>query len=160
MFSKILVAVDGSEYSRQAVPAAIEVAKKFEVGIFVLHVHEHDLGRAAAYPVESEDQAVQIVADAVEVIRAAGVSAEGEVRVAFMGQVADEIAETAAIQGANLIVMGSRGLSDVAGLFLGSVTHKVIRLAKAAVLIDRTAPVVETASAEAAPAVASDYAFA
>ena len=73
---------------------------------------------------------------------------------------AQQYIDAAASQGANLIVMGSRGLSDVAGLFLGSVTHKVIRLAKAAVLIDRTAPVVETVPAEAAPAVASDYAFA
>jgi nucleotide-binding universal stress UspA family protein len=155
MFKSILVAVDGSDYSRQAVPAAIEVAKKFGSEVFVLHVHEHDLGRAAVYPVESDDQAAEIVAEAIATIRGAGVSAEGEVRVAFLGQVADEIVETAALRGANLIVMGSRGLSDVAGLFLGSVTHKVLRLAHVAVLIDRTAPIVESV-----PAAASSNAFA
>jgi nucleotide-binding universal stress UspA family protein len=152
MFKKILVAVDRSEYSRHAVPAAIEMAKKFGAEVFVLHVHEHDLGRAAAYPVESDDQAAEIVAEAVASIRATGVTAEGEVRVAFKGQAADEIVETAAIRNADLIVMGSRGLSDVAGLFLGSVTHKVIRLAKVPVLVDRTAPLVETSSAATASA--------
>jgi nucleotide-binding universal stress UspA family protein len=153
MFKKILVAVDRSEYSRHAVPAAIEMAKKFGAEVFVLHVHEHDLGRAAAYPVESDDEAAEIVAEAVASIRATGVAAEGEVRVAFMGQAGDEIVETAAIRNADLIVMGSRGLSDVAGLFLGSVTHKVIRLAKVPVLVDRTAPLVKpsaTATAGAA----------
>ena len=147
MFKRILVAVDQSEYSRHAVPAAIEMAKKFGAEVFVLHVHEHDLGRAAAYPVESNDQAAELVAEAVTSIRATGVTAEGEVRVAFMGHVGEEIVETAAIRDADLIVMGSRGLSDVAGLFLGSVTHTVIRLAKVPVLVDRTAPLVELSAA-------------
>jgi len=155
MFKRILVAVDGSDYSRRAIPAAIEVAKKFGSEVFVVHVHEHDLGRAAAYPVESDDQADEIVAEAIATIRGAGVSAEGEVRVAFMGKVADEIVEAAANRGANLIVMGSRGLSDVAGLLLGSVTHKVLHLAHVAVLIDRTAPI-----EEAVPEATSSYAFA
>jgi Universal stress protein family len=36
-----------------------------------------------------------------------------------------------------LIVMGSRGLSDIAGLFVGSVTHKVLQLAHVPVLVVR-----------------------
>jgi Universal stress protein family len=38
-------------------------------------------------------------------------------------------------------VMGSRGLSDVQGLLLGSVTHKVIQMANIPVLVDRAAAV-------------------
>ena len=147
MFKKILVAVDGSEYSRQAVPTAIEVAKKFEAEVFVLHVNEHDLGRAAAYPRETEAEATQIATAAVQMISDAGITAYGEVRVAFLGQAANEIVATAEIHGADLIVMGSRGLSDIAGLFLGSVTHKVIKLAKVAVLVDRSAAPVEHVAA-------------
>jgi hypothetical protein len=42
--------------------------------------------------------------------------------------------------------MGSRGLSDVQGLLLGSVTHKVIQLAQVAVLVARgPIPVMEEA---------------
>ena len=143
MFKKILVAVDGSEYSRQAVPTAIEVAKKFEGEVFVLHVNEHDLGRAAVYPRETEAEATQIATDAVQLIRDAGITAYGEARVAFPGETANEIVATAEIHGADLIVMGSRGLGDIAGLFLGSVTHKVIKLAKVAVLVDRSSAPVE-----------------
>jgi nucleotide-binding universal stress UspA family protein len=152
MFKRILVAVDSSEYSRQAVPTAIEIAKKFDADVFVLHVNEHDLGRAAAYPRETEADAAEIVAGAIKSIRDAGVTVEGEVRIAFLGDAPNEIVETAAIQGADLIVMGSRGLSDVAGLFLGSVTHKVIKLAKIPVLVDRSAAPVELAAAAAAGA--------
>lgn len=149
MFKSILVAVDGSQYSSLAVPTAIEVAQKFQAEVFVLHVHEHDRGRAAVYPGETDVDAAQMVADAVKSIRAAGVTAEGEVRDAYLGHTASEIVETAAIRGADLIVMGSRGLSDVAGLFLGSVTHKVIQLAKVAVLVDRAASRTEPVGAVA-----------
>jgi nucleotide-binding universal stress UspA family protein len=40
------------------------------------------------------------------------------------------IIERAKAEGANLIVLGSRGLGDLEGLFMGSVSHKVSHLAK------------------------------
>lgn len=46
------------------------------------------------------------------------------------GDPARTIVETAEARGANLIVVGSRGLSDLGGLFLGSVSHKVNHLSK------------------------------
>lgn len=51
--------------------------------------------------------------------------------------------ETAADNSIDLIVMGSRGLSDLKGLLLGSVTHKVIQLADVPVLVDSTRAVKE-----------------
>ena len=47
MFKHILVAIDRSTYSQKALPTAIEVAQKFDGDVFVLHVSEHDRGRAA-----------------------------------------------------------------------------------------------------------------
>lgn len=41
------------------------------------------------------------------------------------GDPPDQILETAKRQGADAIVMGSRGLSDLQGVLLGSVSHKV-----------------------------------
>ena len=138
MFKNILVAIDGSDCSSNAVPTAIEVARRFHAKVHVLHVHEHDRGRASAFPLVTKENADQLVADAIGIVKAAGIDVRGEVRIGFIGQIPERIVEVAREQDTDLIVMGSRGLSDLAGVFLGSVTHGVIRLADAAVLIDRS----------------------
>lgn len=153
MFNHIMVALDGSTYSRRTLPTAIEVAKKFGADLFVLHVSEHDRGRAAVYALESPAEATRLVADAVEKAREAGVKASGEVRDAGAQHTARTIVEVATTRGVDLIVMGSRGLSDVQGFFLGSVTHKVIQTAQIPVLVDRgigEGPVAEPAAKEPA----------
>lgn len=137
MFKKILVAIDGSTYSRNALPAAIEVATKFGGELYILHVSEHDKGKAAAYTLESPAEATRLVADAVTEAQAAGIKAAGAVHDAAAQHAAREIVATAVEKGIDLIVLGSRGLSDVQGLFLGSVTHKVIQTAEVPVLVVR-----------------------
>ncbi|HXN01259.1 MAG TPA: universal stress protein [Candidatus Dormibacteraeota bacterium] len=137
MFDRILIAVDGSPYSAPAVSATVEVATKFQSQVFVLHVREHDRGRAGAFPLETPQEATQLVAETVVALRHAGIAATGEVHGAFAGHAAREIVDTARSQGADLIVMGSRGLSDIGGLFVGSVTHKVLQLAHVPVLVVR-----------------------
>jgi nucleotide-binding universal stress UspA family protein len=138
MFKHILVAIDASEYSASAVPTAIELAKSFNADVFVLHVREHALGRAAVYPQETQDEATQLVAAAVKVVKDAGIAVKGEVHGGYVGRTAQGIVETAKAHEVDLIVMGSRGLSDIAGAFLGSVTHKVMQIAETPVLVDRT----------------------
>ncbi len=46
------------------------------------------------------------------------------------GDPASAIVRVAADRGADLVVLGSRGLSDLKGMLLGSVSHKVIQLGK------------------------------
>ena len=137
MFKNILLAIDGSPYSRAAVPAAIEIARKFESTVFVIHVVEHDRGRAAAYSVESPADATRLVADAVSQLRTAGLSAHGELVDRAVGHAPAAIVEGAAAHGVDLIVMGSRGVSDAMGVLAGSVTHKVMQLTDIPVLVTR-----------------------
>jgi len=137
MFQHVLVALDESIYSRTALPTAIAVAKRFGADLFVLHVAEHDHGRAAVYSMESPAEATKLVADGVKAARDSGIAAKGEVRDVAVGQVARAIVDAAAANDISLIVMGSRRLSDVQGLLLGSVTHKVMQLAEIAVLVAR-----------------------
>ena len=137
MFQHVLVALDESAYSRAALPTAIEMAKKFGASLYVLHVAEHDHGRAVVFSTESPAEATKLVAEAVKTADEAGIAAKGEVFDVAVGHVAKAIVEIAIANEIDLIVMGSRGLSDIQGLLLGSVAHKVIQLAQAAVLVAR-----------------------
>lgn len=146
MFRRILVAIDASDHSRLVVPAAIEIARKFASSVFVLHVVEHDRGRAVVYGAASPADATRLVVKTVKAIREAGIHADGHVGDVAAGNVAREIVETANTFQSDLIVMGSRGLSDVQGLLLGSVTHKVMHRAQIPVLaVQGPIPARETA---------------
>lgn len=160
MFRKILVAIDASDYSRQVVPAAIEIARKFQSQVFVLHVAEHDRGRAVVFTTESPSDATTLVGMAVKAFRDAGIQAKGDLHDVAVGHVAKNIADTAIELQSDLIVMGSRGLSDVQGILLGSVTHKVMQLTHTAVLVTRgPLPVKEPALQPAAATAVAAPAF-
>lgn len=137
MFNHIMVAIDRSTHSQRALPTAIELAKRFGADLFVFHVTEHDRGRASVYSLVSPAESMRLVANAVDKARRAGVKASGEIRDAAAQHTARAIVDVATAKGVDLIVMGSRGLSDIQGFFLGSVTHKVIQIAEVPVLIDR-----------------------
>ena len=128
---EVLEAID------EALPAAAEVARKFDSEILVLHVSEHDYGRAVVYTLETPADATAIVADAVKMLRDAGIAAKGQLLDKAAGHVAKAIVETAEANGSDLIVMGSRGRSDLAGLVLGSTAHKVIHFSDRPVLVVR-----------------------
>ncbi len=157
MFKRILVAVDGSPFATSAVPYAAEIAREFKSDVFVLHVHEREPGRAGAFPLETVDEAKRVVAEAVQTLQQAGIAnVAGEVQHAVSGHAARHIVETAAERHSDLIIMGSRGLSDIAGLMLGSVTHKVLQLAVIPVLVARGgAPVSEKTAVPSAAAAAN-----
>jgi nucleotide-binding universal stress UspA family protein len=88
-------------------------------------------------PTESDADAEAAVASAVSELTKAGVRAHGVVRDTIFGHAAREIIEDAREHGADVIIMGSRGRGDLAGLVLGSTAHKVIHLADRPVLVVR-----------------------
>ena len=137
MFNHILVAIDGSTHSHSTLNTTIEVAKKFQAEVTVVHFIEHEVGRASVYPTETLEVAKKMIADAVKTVEAAGIRTTSQVNDVAHGHAAKAIVDIAHERGVNLIVMGSRGLSDIQGLLLGSVTHKVMQLANIPVLVDR-----------------------
>ena len=137
MFEKILYADDTSEPAKRALPVAIDVAAKSGGEIVVLHVREMDFAKGVPVEREMAEDAIELVESAVREIKDAGVSARGEVYRAPYGSAASAIVTEAEATDADLIVMGSRGLGELAGLLVGSTAHKVLHLAHCPVLVVR-----------------------
>ena len=139
MFDKILVAVDHSEISDRALDAARDLALLSEGEVWVLHMREREVAVKTGVSLsdESMDEARAAVAAAVDKLTAAGVKAHGDVGTTLFGYAARSIIDDAKEHDVDVIVMGSRGRGDLAGLILGSTAHKVIHLADRPVLIVR-----------------------
>jgi nucleotide-binding universal stress UspA family protein len=132
----ILLAVDDSEPSQRAVQAAAVVAEMGGGHILVFHVREHGPA-VAGRCLETRAEAAHMVARIVERLRLAGVTADGETHTVLSGRTARDIASAARSVGADLIILGSRGSSDLASLLMGSVSHEAIRRARCPVLVVR-----------------------
>ena len=138
MFKKIFLAIDGSESSGRATKLAADLAKALGGEVVVFHAREREFaGRAGIVDIETPAETHELVDETVRSLKDADVSARGDVRNALIGTVAREIVDGAAAEGADVIVMGTRGLSDWSGLFLGSITHRVIHAAEVPVLVTR-----------------------
>lgn len=93
-------------------------------------------------PPETRDQtlnflAERVVKSATDVLEDEGVPSE-KIRVAFRdGKPAQCILQTVESEGADAVIMGSRGMSEVKGLVLGSVSHRVASVAPCTVITTR-----------------------
>ncbi len=133
MIAKILVPLDGSEYADRALNYAIELAKKFQSEILLVHV----VPTTSAFMAGSGALDAPLVTDLSNHLEESGrsllASAEGRLGDASVktstrivsGNPANEILRIAKDEKADLIVMGDRGLGAVERFFLGSVSDKV-----------------------------------
>jgi len=139
---RILVPLDGSEYSRRAL--AFLASRSSLIGaqpeVHLLNV-QPAIARYAAARLGREvtRRIYQTEADAVleparKALLKAGIDAEMH---ADSGHAAERIAEVAADLKADLIVLGSHGYSEFKGLLFGSVTHGVLARSKRPVLVLR-----------------------
>jgi nucleotide-binding universal stress UspA family protein len=135
VYEKLLVAVDGSEQADRALVRAMELARLARSRVHVVHVCEHVVSRGGIWYLEEEAEARRVADRAMERVRQWGVEVTGVVLRALHGRAAVAICAAADEVGADLIVMGSRGRTDLGGLLLGSVAHRVIHLAKQPVLV-------------------------
>ncbi|QFT84532.1 Stress response protein NhaX [Halomonas sp. THAF12] len=134
MFHTILVPIDGSEHSRVALCVACKLARQEDGRLILLHIPEalpHEpllVWGIGAVPLEStmekRDEVGQTLLDhAIEEARALGI--EQAKPVLARGDPSQTILAAAEEHGVDTIVMGSRGLGDLKGLVVGSVSHKV-----------------------------------
>jgi nucleotide-binding universal stress UspA family protein len=137
VFEKILVAIDHSDHSQHALSAAKDLAKASGGAVRVVHVREMSIGKPGPVPKEDTDAAQTLVDDAVKTLAGEGISATGTVHDSHTGRVAAVIIDEAGQSGSSVIVLGSRGLTDLEGLVMGSTTHKVLHLGTLPVLVVR-----------------------
>ena len=138
MFEKIVLAIDGSTFSDAAVRAAAGLAAKAGSQVEVVHVHEHDVipAKASVAPdLESPDEARAVVASAITKLKESGIDAHGHLLQSATREVPRKILELTDETGADLIIVGCRGLSSITGMLVGSVSNKLVHTAKVGVLV-------------------------
>lgn len=139
---KVLIALDGSTVSEQAMELAQELLAGKSAEVTVLHVIPRHLIYGKGGPIVAEcynpdeEQAISrtLLDGAATRLSAAGVGTTitKEIEV---GDPADAILAVAANEEADLIIMGSRGLNAAQRFLLGSVSTKVATHAPCAVLV-------------------------
>lgn len=140
MYQKILVALDGSEASRKALRAAIEVARAFTASLVAVGVEEHLPHYAATVGEVEEAKEEQNSFFATVLGEAARIAAEQSVQISTevrAGNAAQQIVQLAREGGFDLIVLGAKGHSLVRDFLLGSTTDRVIHHAPCSVLAVR-----------------------
>jgi nucleotide-binding universal stress UspA family protein len=150
MFTRILLATDGSSHAQEALVYAQELALRDDAQVIVVHAFD----AVPTYLGESwGDQIIArqvslgegVAKNAAQRLEKAGVDVITEV---LEGPPADAILRVADVRECDLIVMGSRGHGALASLLLGSVSHRVLAHTRAPVLVVRAG---ETEAAQDLP---------
>jgi nucleotide-binding universal stress UspA family protein len=146
VFRSIVVGTDGSETAGKAVAAAVELAKLSGATLELVSAYEPVSGqrlREEARQVPPDLQWIvnrradvdATLREAAELAGEAGVATQTFAR---EGDPADAILDVAEELGADLIVVGNKGMTGAKRFLLGSVPNKVSHHAPCAVMIIRT----------------------
>ena len=134
---RILVAVDGSSYSSKVLDKAIEFSRLLSAEVVFVYCHRKFpkiLGQPHRDHLISaiKDQTETIVREYLDRLEESDIPYIERLMEGPAGMVISEVAET---EQCELIVMGSRGLSNLQGLIVGSVAHRVLHTAHCPVLV-------------------------
>ena len=136
----IVLAVDGSKNSLDAVSSLIKHVGWFKspptVRLVYVHLPVPKVGGFSKKTVDKyyREEGDECLAKAKKLLDKAGIAHEDMI---LVGQPAETICEVAADGNADLIYMGTRGMSSLANMVVGSVASKVVQHAKVPVLLAR-----------------------
>ena len=133
---KILVALDGSKFSFDALSKAIYLARQCGgaiSGLYVVSFYPRNMGDLIG-PIRGRlyDEANKIMERAKLICAQNGIVFKGKIA---YGDAKSEIPNFAKENKYDVIVMGARGLSPIKEMFLGSVSNAVIHKSKVPVLL-------------------------
>jgi nucleotide-binding universal stress UspA family protein len=147
VFSSIVVGTDGSDTANQAVTEAIQIAKAVGARLEIVSAYEpvsasrlREEAKQAPPDVEwmvNERADVESTLDAAKT-RANEAGVENVQTYARQGDPADAILDVAEEIGADLVVVGNKGMTGAKRFLLGSVPNKISHHAPSSVLIVRT----------------------
>lgn len=137
MFERILVAVDGSPKSEKTILIALDMAERYGSVVTIVHVREYERYEGSDVDLGPPIPAEELVDDVLVRFRDKGIEAHGEIRRVSSGSTPEQIVEVAGSSEAELIVLGSRGMSEWKSLVLGGVANKVVQHATCPVLLVR-----------------------
>jgi nucleotide-binding universal stress UspA family protein len=137
MFSRIVIASDGSEGAGRALSAAIKLAKTHAAELAMISVEELPQFPASVDEIVEEKAEANhffdtVIARAKAQAQAAGVSLNAHV---VTGHAVSSIVEYVRNQGADLLVIGYMGHSALYNRIIGSTTDRLVELAPCAVLV-------------------------
>src|SRR4051812_220004 len=146
MFRSIVVGTDGSDTAGKAVDEAIDLAKALDASVSLVSAYEpvpkarlrEEARQTPAdlqWMVNPREEVDETLSDAADLVRGAGIEVETFAR---EGDPADAILDVAEELGADLIVVGNKGMTGARRFLLGSVPNRVSHHAPCAVLIVRT----------------------
>ena len=146
MFSSLVVGTDGSETAKEAVRQATELAKAVNARVHLVSAYEPvaesrlreervQVPDDLAWMVNPREDVEGTLGEAAKDIEQEGVDVATYAR---EGDPADAILDVAEEQGADLIVVGNKGMTGARRFLLGSVPNKVSHHAPCSVMIIRT----------------------
>jgi nucleotide-binding universal stress UspA family protein len=146
MFRSIVVGTDGSETAGKAVEESIDLAKAVGAALCIVSAYEpvpksrlreeaRQTPSDLQWMINPREEVDQTLSDAADLVRQAGVDVETFAR---EGDPADAILDVAEERGADLIIVGNKGMTGARRFLLGSVPNKVSHHAPCSVLIIRT----------------------
>jgi nucleotide-binding universal stress UspA family protein len=135
MFKSIVWATDGSSAADRALPFVKSLATAGEASVTIVHCDEFLLARGGGQPLRANEVDVKSkIEEQAADLGSEGIKVTLEIASAAAGGAAHQIAEAASKNDADLIVVGTRGHTALAGLLLGSVTQRLLHIAPCPVL--------------------------
>jgi nucleotide-binding universal stress UspA family protein len=141
MIQKILVPIDGSEHSKKAIEFATGVSQQYGSELYLIHVvADKTIPPEILEYIESENVegalgkvSAELISEGIMKVAQNQVKATGlKIAKAMVsrGDPAEEVVKFAKNNDIDMIIIGSRGLGQIKGILLGSVSSKVCHLAE------------------------------
>ena len=133
LISKILLAVDGSETSSKAAENAIDLAERYRADLIALYIVPPNIKSSEIFDLAKEN-GQKIVDEVKHEASAKKLNVQTEVLL-DIGSVTKGIVEYAEKNNANLIVLGTRGISGIKRMLLGSTASGVVTYSHCPVIV-------------------------